>query len=171
MVQSALKRGCTSARSKSQVAYAGDKNLQYFSKEAFRIFVAMYTLAIAKGKEIGTYVGKEFDELRSELTNFIRTEPRQFLNAIRNAHDSLLNSLAEVKGYIVYALKSIGDQFDEWNTEASDAISRILSAAQIKNELHNVYQFTSGEIAVKGNAQLARNDIGQIVGMDTYQNS
>jgi len=152
---------------KSQVAYAGDKNLQYFSKEAFRTFVAMYTLAIAKGKEIGTYVGKEFAELRSELTNFIRTEPRQFLNAVRNAHDSLLNSLAEVKGYIVYALQSISDQFDELKTEASDAIKRILSAAQIRNELENVYQFTSGEIAEKGNAGLARNDIGQIVGMDT----
>jgi ribosomal protein L32 len=151
---------------KSQVAYAGDKNLQYFSKEAFKTFVAMYTLAIAKGKEIGAYVGKQFDELRSELTNFIRTEPRQFLNAIKNAHDSLLNSLAEVKGYIVYALKAIGDQFEEWRIEASDAIDHILAAAQVRNELDNVYQFTSPEIAEKGDPQVARNDIGRFIGMD-----
>jgi ribosomal protein L32 len=149
---------------KTQIAYAGDKNLQYFAKDAFRTFVAMYTLAIAKGKEIGAYVGKQFDEMRTELTDFIRTQPRAFLNAIRNAHDSLLNSLAEVKGYIVYALKSIADRFDEWRLEATDAISRILAAAQIRNELENVYQFTSSEIAVKGNAQVARNEIGQVVG-------
>lgn len=149
---------------KTQIAYAGDRNLQYFAKDAFKRFVAMYTLAIAKGKEIGAYVGKQFDEMRTELSDFIRTQPRAFLNAIRNAHDSLLNSLAEVKGYIVYALKSIADRFDEWRLEATDAISRILASAQIPNELENVYQFTSSEIAVKGNAQVARNEIGQSIG-------
>jgi hypothetical protein len=151
---------------KSQVAYAGDKNLKYFETEAFKTFVAMYTLAIAKGKEIGAFVGKQFSELRTDLTNFIRTEPKKFLDAVRNAHDSLLNSLAEVKGYIIYALKSIGDQFEEWRLEASDAIDRILASAQIKNELNNVYQFTSPEIGEKSEAQLARNDIGQFIGMD-----
>ncbi|WP_167530880.1 hypothetical protein [Paraburkholderia agricolaris] len=112
---------------------------------------------------------KSFDEMRTELTDFIRTQPRAFLNAIRNAHDSLLNSLAEVKGYIVYALKSIVDRFDEWRLEATDAISRILAAAQIRNELENVYPFTSSEIAVKGNAQVARNEIGQVVGTASWR--
>jgi hypothetical protein len=78
----------------------------------------------------------------------------------------LLNSLAEVKGYIVYALKAIGDQFEEWRIEASDAIDHILAAAQVRNELDNVYQFTSPEIAEKGDPQVARNDIGRFIGMD-----
>jgi hypothetical protein len=151
---------------KTQIAYAGDQNLKYFAPEAFKIFVTICTLAIAEGKELKTYLGKDFETLRGELVDFIRTEPQQFLNAIKNAHDELLNSVAEVKGYIIYALQGLGEQFQQWQSEVSDSISHVLSSAQITNELHNIYQFVSPEVAEKGSAQTARSDIASTIGAD-----
>jgi hypothetical protein len=154
---------------KSQIAYAGDKNLKYFAPEAFHVFVTICTLAIAEGKQLADYLGKTLSTLTEELQDFIRTEPRKFLDAVKNAHDSLLNSLAEVKGYIIYALQGIGDQFEEWRTEVSDSIMHILASAQIRNELDNVYQFTTAQITEKGSADLARNSIGGVIGMDQLE--
>ncbi|WP_322104446.1 hypothetical protein [Paraburkholderia sp. J41] len=149
---------------KTQVAYAGDKNLKYFEESAFKTFATMYTLAVAKGQQIGHYVGQQLEQMKNELDDFIRTSPQQFINAVRNAHDSLLNGLAEVKGYLINALQEIGNTFDEWREDAADAISRILASAQIDNELQNIYQFTSPEIGVKTDPQMARASIASFVG-------
>ncbi|KVG68074.1 hypothetical protein WS80_04405 [Burkholderia pseudomultivorans] len=153
---------------KTQVAYAGDKNIKYFEDQAFKTFVAMYTLVLAQGKrleEMAKYLGRTLDDLTSELTAYIASSPRQFIEAIRNANDALLNGLAEVKGYIVYALQRIGNNLEELRRGAADAIERVLLSAQITNELNNIYQYVSPNIAVKGDAQLARNEIGGLIGM------
>ncbi|CAD6533505.1 MULTISPECIES: hypothetical protein [Paraburkholderia] len=151
---------------KTQIAYAGDRNLKYFADTAFKTFCAMCTLAIVTGREIGNYVGQQERELMSALQEFVRTKPRQFIEAIHNANDALLNSLAEVKGYLVYALKAIGDEFEDLRLEAASAISRIIAAAQVKNEVKNVYQSTSPDFSQQGDAQFARAEIGRFIGMD-----
>jgi hypothetical protein len=71
-----------------------------------------------------------------------------------------------VKGYIIYALQGLGEQFQQWQSEVSDSISHVLSSAQITNELHNIYQFVSPEVAEKGSAQTARSDIASTIGAD-----
>lgn len=149
---------------KTQVAYAGDKNLKYFEETAFKTFTTMYTLAVAKGQQIGQYVGQQLQQMRSELMEFVRNSPRQFIMAIHNAHDSLLNGLAEVKGYLIFALQELGTTVNEWREDAVEAVKRILASAQIDNELNNIYQFTSPEIGMKSNPQMARADISNFVG-------
>ncbi|MCA3784841.1 hypothetical protein [Burkholderia sp.] len=153
---------------KTQVAYAGDKNIKYFETQAFKTFVAMYTLVLAKGKKLedmAKYLGRTLGDLTSELTSYIASSPRQFVEAIKNANDTLLNGLAEVKGYIVYALQRIGNNLDDLRRDAADAIERVLLSAQISNELSNVYQNVSPNICERGDAQLARNAIGNLIGM------
>jgi hypothetical protein len=151
---------------KTQIAFAGDKNLKYFADTAFTTFCAMCTLALVTGREIGNYVGQQERQIVMALQEFVRTKPKQFIEAIHNANDSLLNSLAEVKGYLIYALKSIGDSFDELRTEAASAISRVIAAAQVKNEVKNVYQSTSPDFSQQGDAAYARTEIGKFIGMD-----
>ncbi|WP_269504302.1 hypothetical protein [Burkholderia sp. IMCC1007] len=154
---------------KTQVAYAGDKNIKYFEDQAFKTFVAMYTLVLAKGKkleEMANYLGRTLSDLTDELTAYIASSPRKFVEAIRNANDTLLNGLAEVKGYIVYALQRIGSNLDDLRREAAEAIERVLLSAQITNELTNVYQYVSPNLAERADATLARNTIGGFIGMD-----
>lgn len=92
------------------------------------------------------YLGRTLGDLTSELTSYIASSPRQFVEAIKNANDTLLNGLAEVKGYIVYALQRIGNNLDDLRRDAADAIERVLLSAQISNELSNVYQNVSPNI-------------------------
>jgi len=64
-----------------------------------------------------------------------------------------------------HALQQTGSNLDERRQGAADAIERVLSSAQITNELSNICPYVPPNLTERRDTQLARNTIGRFIGM------
>jgi hypothetical protein len=141
---------------KYQVTNAADQNLDYFRKDAFKVFCKMCALAIVEGKQLSAYLGKTLGQLDRDMEIWITTRREEFVQRLQQAHDQLVNSIAEVKGILLYELQSIQQKAQQIKRDASDkleelqqgvqqAIQSLLNSIYLRNELYNVFQHASAD--------------------------
>lgn len=124
---------------KHQVVNALDQNLQYFKKEAWDAFVYMKALAIAEGKRLTEYLGKEVQELAKAWDKLVRTASAEVLNRIRASSDYVLTSVAEAKALLLGLLEQMKSDFKELRQQIESVSRWLLSAAQTTQEAQNIY--------------------------------
>jgi hypothetical protein len=85
---------------------------------------------------------------------WITTRRDEFVQRLQQAHDQLVNSIAEVKGILLYELQNIqqkaqqikhsaSSKFEELQQGVQHAIQSILNSVYLRNELYNVFQHAS----------------------------
>lgn len=157
---------------KHQVSNSLDRNIGYFSEQPdFERFCMLHALAIVNGESLTQLYAKvAFRSMRSEaleqeLLRVLQREGRAALERIAEADDVLLETLAETKGYLLQLLDNARQQVDDSLELIRRAAGRLFSAAQTRQEIHNIYQFTNARIAEKNvNTTAARLLAANLVG-------
>ncbi|MBT0964294.1 hypothetical protein, partial [Denitromonas iodatirespirans] len=158
-----------------QVVAAGDQNLGYFDKRAFRAFSAMYTLMIVEGKELATYLGEEADKMERRLERLIDENREAFLKAIKSSEDILLMASANVKGYLLEQLRRLDQKLDvlknetdekwrEMKQDVKEALEWLLSSVEQKTELENVYQHATVDFSKVADTAQAKTFVSRMLG-------
>ncbi|WP_323003752.1 hypothetical protein [Denitromonas sp.] len=158
-----------------QVVAAGDQNLRYFDKRAFRAFSAMYTLMIVEGKELATYLGEEADKMERRLERLIDENREAFLKAIKSSEDILLMASANVKGYLLEQLRRLDQKLDvlknetdekwrEMKQDVKEALEWLLSSVEQKTELENVYQHATVDFSKVADTAQAKTFVSRTLG-------
>lgn len=149
---------------KHQVYLARDEYLGYFEEKAFKLFCAMYTIALVDGKKMQNYMVLSVTQIYEELDDWIVNRPLEFIYAIQQNADLLFNSLAEIKGYIARALSNIAKIHKNLKDDVSRTLHYLFSGVQLKNEFNNVFQHMSLTFGEKTDAQMAKNEVAGYVG-------
>lgn len=159
---------------KHQVKNSLDRNIGYFVDQPdFERFCTLHALAVVSGESlIKLYAEVAYQSmggaaLKQELVQVIRREGRAALERIAEAKadDVLLETLAETKGYLLQMLDEARKEFDDSLDLIRRAADRVFSAAQTRQEIENIYQFTNAKIAEKNMSEsparlLAANLVG-----------
>ena len=124
---------------KHQVVNALDQNLRYFGNEAWKAFVYMKALAIAEGKKLTDYLGKEARELAAAWKNLVDTASKEVLDRIRASKDYVLTSVAEAKALLLGLLEEMKERLNELRDDIEDISRWLFSATQTTQEAQNVY--------------------------------
>lgn len=135
---------------KHQVVNALDQNLRYFEKRAWEAFVYMKALAIAEGKRLTDYLGKEVRELAAAWKNLVDTASKEVLDRIRASKDYVLTSVAEAKALLLGLLEQMKTEMHELRQEIEELSRWLFSATQTTQEAQNV----SSRIAVAMDARV-----------------
>ncbi|GAB4059883.1 hypothetical protein [Uliginosibacterium sediminicola] len=123
---------------KHQVVNALDQNLKYFGDRAWKAFVYMKALAIAEGKKLSAYLGREVDELIEAWKNLVNTASKEVLNRIKASKDYVLTSVAEAKALLLGLLEQMKQDFQELRKDIEDLSRWLFSAAQTTQEADNI---------------------------------
>ncbi|TJZ77540.1 hypothetical protein [Chitiniphilus eburneus] len=151
---------------KHQVVNSGDKMLDYFLGDAFKNFCIICALSIIEGKAIGEYVGQTSGDLEIRLSRIALREPWRIVQAVIMSSNPLLNSIAEVKGYLLRQMQNLYRKSPQTRAEVGSAIERLFEAAQLKAECDNIFQHCSDDFGTKSDAVAARQATERIVGAE-----
>jgi hypothetical protein len=124
---------------KHQVVNALDQNLKYFEDRAWKSFVYMKALAIAEGKRLTDYLGKEVEDLIEAWNTLLNTASKAVLERIKASRDYVLTSVAEAKALLLGLLERMKRRFDELQQEIEDVSHWLFNAAQTTQEAENIY--------------------------------
>ena len=148
-----------------QVVASVDSNLKYFQDEAFKAFCAMYTLAIVEGKELGIYLGQEYNALMKRLSDVAQDNAKAFIAAIRKADVMLRMALANIKGQINFLLQQIYKKYNELQGEVRDTLKWLVGSIYQTAEYDNVLQHSFGNFTSEGEVSVARSNLVNIIGI------
>lgn len=148
-----------------QVVASMDSNLKYFQDEAFKAFCAMYTLAIVEGKELGTYLGDEYNALMKRLSDAAQANAKAFIVAIRKADTLLRMAVANIKGQINFLLQQIYKKYTDLQDDVRDTLKWLVGSIYQTAEYANVLQHSFGNFTAAGDVSVARSNLVNIIGL------
>lgn len=149
---------------KHQVKCSMDKNLKYFESKAFSTFCTMYTLAMAEGKSIATYMGLSAWRMGNMLTELISNDPERVLRNINAAGTELTTAIAEVKGFLTAALNRIRSRAIKLDYQVETVARKILLSASTDEERKNIYRSVNFDFKPEPDGATGRALVATMIG-------
>ncbi|MCD7100414.1 hypothetical protein [Stenotrophomonas sp. MMGLT7] len=154
-----------------QVMNAGSRNLQYFAKEAWDVYLRMQALAALAGKTIVEYYGQTKDQLDAFLREWLVRRPRELIAAIASGVAQAREMLPEVRAFLLALIQDAYRRLQQMGEDAYDALKDMFTATDVltediylEREYRNVLQHASLQIGESGDAQGMESFLAAVLG-------